>query len=130
MRNKREIYDMEIPSRAVIVYLYLYDRADKEGKCFPSHKRIATDLNISPNTVKRALNDLVYVGFVTKENRVRNNGGKSSNMYFIVWKIAVKKQKDFHTGEVCPKLSELWYRSLWAMKKLISLTVSNWKERY
>lgn len=57
MRSKREIYDTNLLGRTIAVFLYLHDRADREGKCFPSHKRIAVDLSISVSTVKRALSD-------------------------------------------------------------------------
>lgn len=84
MRNKREIYDSGIPHRAVLVYFYLWDRADKEGKSFPSLKRIAKDLHLSVSTVRRGLADLEQAGYILKEKRLRENGGRSSNLYTIV----------------------------------------------
>lgn len=84
MRNKREIYDTNLPGRTIAVFLYLHDRADREGKCFPSHKRIAMDLSISVSTVKRALNDLEKEGYIKQRNRFRDTGGQSSNLYFIL----------------------------------------------
>ena len=50
-------YD-ELPSRAKLVYIYLYDRCDSEKKAWPSVKRIARDLSISDKTVRRAVKDL------------------------------------------------------------------------
>lgn len=38
--------------------VYLYDRADKDGYCFPAINTIARDLSISRSTVKRAIYDL------------------------------------------------------------------------
>lgn len=64
--------------------MYLCDRANKDGLCFPSMKRIALDLNLSVSTVKRAINDLKSGGYISKENRYRTNGGKSSNEYYIL----------------------------------------------
>lgn len=84
MLNKREIYNDNIPHRAVSVYMYLCDRANKDGLCFPSMKRIALDLNLSVSTIKRAINDLESTGYISKENRYRKNGGKSSNEYYII----------------------------------------------
>ena len=52
------IYAADLPGRAKMVYLYLYDRADKEGYCFPAINTIARDLSISRRTVKRAIHDL------------------------------------------------------------------------
>ena len=62
--------DTELSSRARAVYMYLRDRADSEGKCWPGIKTIAKDLNLSRSTVKRALADLERRGYVTvKPNR-------------------------------------------------------------
>ncbi len=49
--------DTELPSRARAVYMYLRDRADSEGKCWPGIKTIASDMRLSRSTVKRALTD-------------------------------------------------------------------------
>lgn len=45
--------DAELPSRARAVYMYLRDRADSEGKCWPGIKTIASDMRLSRSTVKR-----------------------------------------------------------------------------
>ena len=50
--------DTELPSRAKAVYMYLRDRSDAEGKCWPGIKTIASDMRLSRSTVKRALHDL------------------------------------------------------------------------
>ncbi|MFI3327091.1 MAG: helix-turn-helix domain-containing protein [Clostridia bacterium] len=73
----------ELPSRAKIVYMNLKDRADKEGKCFPSVKRIAKDTSLSVSTVKRAIADLIGCGLIAKKARFRDNGSRSSNDYFL-----------------------------------------------
>ena len=73
----------ELPSRAKAVYMYLRDRANKNGKCWPGIKTIARDLSLSVSTVKRALDDLYRAGLVSKENRWRENGGLTSNLYSL-----------------------------------------------
>lgn len=50
--------DTELPSRARAVYMYLRDRSDAEGKCWPGIKTIASDMKLSRSTVKRAVSDL------------------------------------------------------------------------
>lgn len=55
--------DTELPSRARAVYMYLRDRADSEGKCWPGIKTIASDMRLSRSTVKRALTDLEQHGY-------------------------------------------------------------------
>ncbi len=77
------LYKSELPHRAVAVYMYLYDRADKDGKCYPSIGTIAKELKLSRSTVKRAITDLETMGNIRKEKRYRENGGKSSNMYYV-----------------------------------------------
>lgn len=77
------IYQSELPHRAKSVFMYLYDRADKSGKCYPAIGTIARELNLSRSTVKRALADLKKSGYLRKEQRWRENGGKSSNLYIL-----------------------------------------------
>ena len=73
--------DTELPSRAKAVYMYLRDRSDAEGKCWPGIKTIASDMKLSRSTVKRALSDLVRLGRVEIQPRYRENGGQTSNLY-------------------------------------------------
>ena len=46
------------------VYMYLRDRSDAEGKCWPGIKTIASDMKLSRSTVKRALHDLEQHGYL------------------------------------------------------------------
>lgn len=77
------LYASELQHRAVAVYMYLKDRADRDGKCYPAIGTIAGELKLSRSTVKRAISDLEKTGYLRKEQRWRENGGKSSNMYFL-----------------------------------------------
>ncbi len=77
------LYSSELPHRAITVYMYLFDRSDKEGKCYPAIGTVAKALKLSRSTVKRALNDLENSGYIVKEQRWRENGGKSSNMFYL-----------------------------------------------
>lgn len=79
----KEIYASELPHRAIAVYMYLHDRADKEGKCWPAIPTIARELGMSRSTIKRALNDLIKAGYLKKEFRYRENGGHTSNLYTV-----------------------------------------------
>lgn len=74
----------ELPQRAKLVYLYLYDRRDSERKAWPSVKRMATDLSISEKTVRRAVQDLEQAGLLQKEFAYRENGSHTSNRYFLL----------------------------------------------
>ena len=76
-------YRAEIPHRAVSVYLYLADRANQAGECWPAIPTIAKELKLSQSTVRRALQDLRKVGLLETQQRYRTKGGKSSLLYRI-----------------------------------------------
>lgn len=78
------IYSAGLPHRAVAVYMYLRDRADAQGRCWPAVRTIARELGLSRSTVKRALHDLVQSGYLKKEPRYRENGSKSSNLFTVL----------------------------------------------
>ncbi len=80
------LLDSELPARAVAVYLVLNEYANKEGYCFPSLKTIAQGSGLSKSTVKRAINDLVQSGFISKEQRLRPNGALSSCQYRLFFR--------------------------------------------
>ena len=75
------LYESEISHRAVAVYLYLAERANKKGECWPSIPTIAENLKISESTVRRAAKELKRAGLLQTEQRYRQNGSKSSLCY-------------------------------------------------
>ena len=75
------IYHSDLPHRARTVYMYLKDRADRTGCCWPAIDTIAVDLALSRSTVKRALAELRREGLLVVESRWRENGSHSSNLY-------------------------------------------------
>ena len=77
------LYRAELPHRAVSVYVYLKDRANKDGECWPAIPTIARELKLSESTVRRALRDLRRGGYLTTVQRYRTKGGKSSLLYKI-----------------------------------------------
>ena len=74
----------ELPNRAKLVYIYLFDRRDVEGKAWPSVKRIPKDLSISEKTARRAIQDLEKAGLIRKEYAYRKNGSHTSNRYYLL----------------------------------------------
>ena len=78
------LYQMDLPHRAVAVYTYLYDRANKNGECWPSVKTIAGDIKLSTATVRRAIKDLKNAKLITTKQRYRSNGEKSSLLFKII----------------------------------------------
>ena len=77
------LYKMYLPHRAVAVYTHLYDRADKNGECWPSVKTISGDIKLSPATVRRDIKDLKNAGLIETEQRYREKGGKSTLLFKI-----------------------------------------------
>ena len=78
------IYAAELPHRDVAVYMYLKHRANAEGRCWPSVRTIAKDLNLSRATVQRALRELQQGGWIMAEPRWRENGSCTSNSYRLL----------------------------------------------
>lgn len=79
-----KLYQSGLPHRAISVYMYLKDRTDKNGTCYPAIGTISNELKLSRNTVKRGINDLMKAGFIQKETRLKENGGRSSNLYRLM----------------------------------------------
>ena len=72
----------ELPARAKTVYMYLKDKSDAKGECWPAINTIAKETSMSRSTVKRGIADLIRCGLLTKEAHYRENGSNSSNRYF------------------------------------------------
>ncbi len=83
MRSFTDVYRMDLPHRAISVYIYLADRANKENICWPSIPTISKDLKLSESTTRRALGDLRKAGLLKTEQRYRENGGNSSLLYML-----------------------------------------------
>ena len=92
----RRIYDLGLSHKAVSVYCYLANRADQNGECFPSVRRIAEDLSVDKSTVFRAFNELEENGLLERFPRYHPQGGRRSSLYRI--KGEITKKKDCHTA--------------------------------
>ena len=84
--------------REKTVYIYLRDRADASGICWPGIKTIAGELGLSPRTVQRALGDLEHAGLVEKRQRRRKNGSLTSNLYRLKMKDEQEKSQPSAKG--------------------------------
>ena len=78
------IYAAQLPHRARTVYMYLKDRANRDGACWPGIRTIARELGLSQATVRRALKDLENGGWIVKTPRYRDNGSSTSNFYKVI----------------------------------------------
>ena len=77
------LYKMDFQHRAVAVYIYLADRANQDGECWPAIPTIARELKLSQSTVRRALQDLRKAELLETEQRYRARGGKSSLLFHL-----------------------------------------------
>lgn len=77
------IYAKDLPHRAKTVYMYLKDRCNCDNQCYPAIGTIARELQLSRRTVERAITDLEQAGLLVKEQRWRENGGRSSLLYTL-----------------------------------------------
>ena len=75
------LYRTELPHRSVAVYIYLADRTNENNECWPAIPTIASDLKLSPSTVRRRIRDLKKAGLLETEQRYRKKGGKSSLLF-------------------------------------------------
>ena len=75
------IYAEDLSHREKTVYIYLRDRADASGVCWPGIKTIAGEL---------ALADLEHRQLIEKRQRYRANGSLTSNLYRLT---AAKKSQ-------------------------------------
>lgn len=75
------LYKMDLQHRAVAVYIYLVDRTNRAGECWPAIPTIARELKLSQSTVRRALQDLRKAELLETEQRYRTKGGKSSLLF-------------------------------------------------
>lgn len=77
---------------AMRVYMHLVRRADKNGVAWPSYQKIGdhcfASVSDKPATRKtfarNAIDELIEAGLIRKEERIRDDGGQSSNAYILV----------------------------------------------
>jgi hypothetical protein len=75
----------DVSPQAVRLYGVLRRYADRDGSCFPSRKRLASDLRMeSTKPVDRALKELVTLGAITIEHRHTEQGDLQSNLYMVL----------------------------------------------
>lgn len=75
------LFKRDLSHRAVSIYLYLANMADKNNECWPAIPTIAKELKISQSTVRRGLRDMRDEGLVETAQRYRKKGGKSTLLY-------------------------------------------------
>lgn len=66
-----------------LILILLANYADEHNSCFPSRDKIAELSNCDERTVRRSLKQLQESGFLRIESRYRQDGGQTSNRYFL-----------------------------------------------
>lgn len=62
------------------VLLAVANYADEEGVCWPSHRQLCEDTELSRNSVIRALEQLENLGLLHREGRYRDDGSRTSDL--------------------------------------------------
>lgn len=109
---KNQAYVSDLKSRALSVLIYLIDRSNKDLTCFPAIPTMAEQLHISVSTVKRALHELVQVGFIKKDSRFRDkNRGQTSNLYTLVLQetFTEDKKTEVESKHECKTVCDVEY---------------------
>ena len=68
------IFMEKLSVHAKILFLYLSRLADRNGKCFPSQRRIARCCKMSKASVGNAIRELEQAKVVTRDKRLRCDG--------------------------------------------------------
>src|SRR5690625_2355349 len=71
----------DLPHAEKSVLVALAHRADKNGYCYPGQKALASMTGASESTVRRAIKSLEGKGLISREDRRRKNGSRTSTGY-------------------------------------------------
>ncbi|PEL63247.1 helix-turn-helix domain-containing protein [Bacillus wiedmannii] len=84
MIDNEIVDDTRLTHKEMAVYMILCRHLNQEtGSCFPSLPTIGKKVGMSKNTVIKALNTLIEIGYVTKEKRSSKEQGDMSNVYYV-----------------------------------------------
>lgn len=94
------IFDLpDLTAAQRLVYLYLCRRAGPDGTSWPGIQRIAQDVGIHRDTVRRSIKALEYAGLVTRQARRRPDGGDASYLYTVRTAVPPGRIGDRGRGE-------------------------------
>jgi predicted transcriptional regulator len=78
------ILELDLSIYEKMVYVVLCSHAKKDGPAFPSVKTIAKEASCSRTKVFEALKTLEEQGVITRDNRIFQGRGQTSNLYEII----------------------------------------------
>lgn len=76
-------FEQKLKPTQKIVLLALADHANDSGECWPGINKLCEKAGVSRSTLKRALEELEENGFIQRQERKRQNGSQTSNLYFL-----------------------------------------------
>lgn len=76
-------WDQPLNGNTKLVLLRLADFAGETGECFASYDRLTSDVNVSKNTIIKALKDLEEEEYIKKIKNLRDNGGFAANSFVL-----------------------------------------------
>ena len=80
-----QIFELGLKPKELSVYCCLLRHSDKNtDNCFPSRRLIAGECSMDKKTVDSALKELEARGLIKNLCRYRENGSRTSNMYYLV----------------------------------------------
>lgn len=71
--------DVDVPPREKLMLILIASHANDEGECFPSQTTLAYRSGLSRRTVLRSLSELEERGIITRRQRRRPDGSRSSD---------------------------------------------------
>lgn len=77
------IINAPISANAFRLWAILQRHSDPLGHCYPGLKRLATIMNVSDETVRRAKRELIDAGFLVAQERFDDNGRRTSDDLFL-----------------------------------------------
>jgi len=90
---------MELSSYSQVVYMWLADHADKEGKCWPSVGRLAKLCHICKGRVRKSIYELEEMGLVSIKYRKKNDGTNKSNYYWVIEDDYIPREKRYRSSD-------------------------------
>lgn len=95
----RAMFDKRMTPMSLLVLGMLCTYADREGWCFPSQSTLSKLLGISRRTVNRHVGNLTKWGYLTSEQRTRENGSLTSNLYRVMYDVEIPEEYEVQVEE-------------------------------
>lgn len=103
-----ELFSLELNSAEISIYAYLlYCEDRRTHQCWPSHKKIAEEVGLSPKTVRKYVIELVDKGLISTENTtvitkkgIKRNGSLRYTIRPISEAVALHEQRKLRQLEL------------------------------